>query len=61
MGKKIGKLDFTGKDTQTRIGRHPPEAGTALPQKQFFLSRQSVQARCKHPTVLPSDDNKGPS
>ena len=40
-----------------------PQAGTAVPQKKksSFLSKQSVEARRRHPTVLPSDDQKGPS
>lgn len=37
--------------------------GTNVPQKNksSFLSKQSVEARCRHPTVLPSNGQKGAS
>ena len=34
-----------------------------VPQKKksSFLSKQSVESRCKHPTALPSNGQKGPA
>ena len=55
------KVDEVSEDIQ-ELGEHLPEAGTAVPQKEkAFLSRQSIEARRKNPTVLPSDDKRGPS
>ena len=55
------KVDEVSEDIQ-ELGEHLPEAGTSVPQKEkAFLSRQSIEARRKNPTVLPSDDTKGPS
>lgn len=43
------------------LGEHPPQASKAAPHKEkSFLSKHSVEARCKNPTVLPSDDQQGP-
>ncbi|KAK2562469.1 hypothetical protein P5673_014130, partial [Acropora cervicornis] len=40
-----------------------PQARTNVPQKKkpSFLSKQSVESRCKHPTALPSNGQKGPA
>ena len=55
------KVDEVSEDIQ-ELGEHLPEAGTAVPQKgKAFLSRQSIEARRKNATVLPSDDKRGPS
>ena len=53
------KVDEVSEDIE-ELGEHLAEAGTAVFQKEkTFLSRQSIEARRKNPTVLPSDDKKG--
>lgn len=50
-------------DIEELGGEHLPQACTPVPQKpkeKSFLSTQSVKARQQHPTVLHSDDQKGP-
>ena len=53
-------VDEVSVDIQ-KFGEHLPEPSAAVPEKEkAFLSRQSIEARRKNPTVLPSDDKKGP-
>ena len=49
-------------DIQELAGQSP-QAGTSVPQKKksSFLSKQSVEARCRYPTVLPLNGQKGSS
>ena len=48
-------------DIQELGGDQPPQIFTPPPKKRkTFLSPQSVEGQHQHPTVLPSDDHKGP-
>lgn len=53
---------MVSEDIQELAGEFP-QASTHVPQKKksSFLSKQSVEARCKQPTVLPSNGQKGPA
>lgn len=55
------KVDRVSEDIKELAGQSP-QAGTNVPQKKksSIISKQSVEAGCRQPTVLPLNGQKGP-